>query len=146
MSCGGRCTLIMRGGWMTEGEREKWETELVRGDKQRDSYSGDRWLGGPIYQRVGAKKSVILLHLWNNVRTKGSHLNQFTVQVSSECKGQTDEKTFIVRKRETRKDKQKVMNWDNSPTVPQEKRVVPLLIVWSSHWGGQENGKYKIKQ
>ena len=29
------------------------------------------------------------------------------------------------------------INGDNAPTVPQEKRVVPLLMVWSSRCGGQ---------
>lgn len=30
----------------------------------------------------------------------------------------------------------KADNEDNSPTVPQERRVVPLLMVWSSRCGG----------
>lgn len=37
-------------------------------------------------------------------------------------------------------DKQKDINGDNSPTVPQEKRVVPLLMVWMSRCGGRKIG------
>lgn len=37
--------------------------------------------------------------------------------------------------------KQNNINDDNSPTVPQEKRVVPLLIVWMSRYGDRNKGR-----
>lgn len=36
-------------------------------------------------------------------------------------------------------------NGDNSPTVPQEKRVVPLLMVWRSRCGDQADSQRDTK-
>lgn len=49
---------------------------------------------------------------------------------------------FLLHKRGSKElcDKKKDINGDNSPTVPQEKRVVPLLMVWMSRCGGGKIG------
>lgn len=49
---------------------------------------------------------------------------------------------FLLHERRGKElcDKQKDINGDNSPTVPQEKRVVPLLMVWMSRCGGGKIG------
>lgn len=38
-----------------------------------------------------------------------------------------------------RKDKQRDINRDHPPTVPRERRVVPLLMLWNLCCGGQAN-------
>lgn len=56
-----------------------------------------------------------------------------TVEIYKQC-------IFLIARKRKQKmnDKQKSMNGDDSPTLPREKRVVPLLMVWVSHCGGRK--------
>lgn len=94
----------------------------------------------------------MLWHLWNYVIKKRIPPQPSLLSRSWVNAAGRKMNIFIAWKRKRRRNSKhkdiNVDNGDNSPTVPQEKRVVPLLMVWRSRCGGQasrESARYKIK-
>lgn len=101
--CGGRCTLIMRGGWVTDREREKWETECDRGDKQWDSFSGGSLtltvqlvmgLKGAIHYAITFVKlpAIVTVHILS-AEERNEWMNDFLLLERGSTEGKTNRKT-----------------------------------------------------
>ena len=116
--------------WSWEGdewqiEREKWETEGINNEKLIAGGVAD--LDGSTYQGIKGgdplRCYIREISLW---------------QKRSPRQPSILSRSWVIAKKKRSKDKD--IKWDkgdDSPTVPQEKRVVPLLMVWRSRCGGR---------